>query len=41
VYNRSHYEREVRAALAMWADHVRSIVEGGERKILPLQRQVP
>jgi integrase len=34
VYNRSPYEKEVRAALALWADHVRSIVEGGEHKIV-------
>jgi integrase len=32
VYNRSGYEREVRAALALWADHLRSLVEGGERR---------
>jgi integrase len=38
IYNRSSYEREVRAALALWADHVRSIVEGGERKIIPLRQ---
>jgi hypothetical protein len=25
-YNRSRYEREVRAALALWADHLMSIV---------------
>lgn len=25
-YNRSRYEREVRAALALWADHLKSIV---------------
>jgi integrase len=37
IYNRSSYEREVRAALAMWADHVRALVEGGEKKILPLR----
>jgi integrase len=37
VYNKSAYEREVRAALALWADHVRSIVEDGERKIVPLR----
>ena len=37
VYNRSIYEREVRAALALWADHVRALVEGGERKIVPLR----
>jgi integrase len=36
IYNRSNYEREVRAALALWHDHVRSIVEGSARKIVPL-----
>jgi integrase len=34
VYNRSSYERDVRAALALWADHIRSITEGGKRKVL-------
>ena len=34
VYNRSSYANEVRAALALWADHVRSLVEGGERKVV-------
>jgi integrase len=34
VYNRSSYEREVRTALAQWHDHLRTLVEGGERKIL-------
>jgi integrase len=36
IYNRSSYEREVRNALATWHDHVRTLVEGGERKILSL-----
>ena len=36
VYNRSSYEREVRAALARCADHVRSLVEKTERKVVPL-----
>jgi integrase len=36
IYNRSSYEREVRAALALWADHIRSVVDGSERKILVL-----
>jgi integrase len=40
VYNRSSYEREVKAALALWNNHVRSLVEGGERKVMPM-RQVP
>jgi integrase len=35
IYNRSSYEREVRGALALWADHVRNIVDGSERKVLP------
>ena len=38
IYNRSSYEREVRAALAMWEDHVRALVEGGERKIVAFER---
>jgi hypothetical protein len=37
IYNKASYEREMRAALALWADHVRSLVEGGERKIIPLR----
>src|SRR5262249_50871252 len=37
VYNRSVYEREVRAALALWEDHIRSLVTGSKRKILPLK----
>ena len=34
IYNRSPYEREVRAALNLWADYVQALVEGGERKVL-------
>jgi integrase len=41
IYNRSVYTNEVRAALALWSDHVRTRVEGGERKVVPMQRQVP
>ena len=36
IYNRSSYEREVRAALALWGDHLRSIIEGGARKLVML-----
>ena len=39
VYNKSGYEREVRAALGMWEDHIRTLVEGGERKVLNFQPQ--
>ena len=34
VYNKSPYAREVRAAMALWDDHLKSVVEGGERKIV-------
>jgi integrase len=40
VYNRSSYEREVRAALALWADHIRAIVQGGERRVVPFSRDL-
>jgi integrase len=35
IYNRASYERDMRTALALWADHVRALVEGEERKIIP------
>jgi integrase len=38
IYNRSSYDREVRAALALWVDHLRTLVEGGERKVLVLPK---
>jgi integrase len=37
IYNRSSYEREVRTALAMWADRLQSLIDGGERRIIPLR----
>ena len=36
VYNRSPYAREVKNALAIWADHVVSISQGDERKIISI-----
>jgi integrase len=39
TYNRSPYEREMRAALVMWADHVRALVEGAERKVLAFPQE--
>jgi integrase len=36
TYNRSRYEGAVRNALALWSDHVRMLVEGGERKIVAM-----
>ena len=37
IYNRSSYAREVKAALALWADHLRALVEGGGRKVVPFR----
>ena len=37
TYNRSTYAREKAAALAMWADHVLTIVEGRKSKVVPLR----
>src|SRR5262249_3887107 len=40
VYNRATYEREMRIALARWEDHIRTLVEGGERKVFVLPQQL-
>jgi integrase len=37
IYNRSLYEAEKRTAMARWAEHIRSIVEGGERKVVSIR----
>jgi integrase len=37
IYNRSSYEREVRNALGMWEDHLRALIAGGGRKVIPMQ----
>jgi len=39
IYNKSVYEREVRAALATWHDHIRALVEGSERRVVPLRAE--
>jgi integrase len=36
IYNKSSYSREVKAALALWADHVQALASGGERKVIPM-----
>jgi len=40
IYDRYRYQREVAAALALWADHIRTLVEGGEHKIIPMPARV-
>jgi integrase len=36
IYNKSTYEREKTAALALWAEHVMALIEGREQKVVPL-----
>jgi hypothetical protein len=38
VYNRAIYAAEKRAALERWADHVQSLVQGLEPKIVALSQ---
>jgi integrase len=35
VYVRSTYEPEMFDAMARWSDHVRALIDGGERKVIP------
>jgi integrase len=37
IYNRARYDREIAAALRLWAEHVTAVVEGRKRKVLPLR----
>jgi integrase len=36
VYNRATYEREVKAALALWAEHTLAVVGGRRPKVVPM-----
>jgi hypothetical protein len=36
IYDRYHYQREIGAALARWAEHVLAIVEGRESNVVAL-----
>jgi integrase len=40
IYDRHRYHNEMKAALALWADHVRSIVAGGQRKVVALRSAI-
>jgi integrase len=37
IYNRASYEREKRAALALWADHIMAAIEGRAANVLPMR----
>jgi integrase len=39
IYNKATYQREKAAALALWADHIGSITQGTDRKIVPMRRE--
>jgi len=39
IYNRATYQREKAAALTLWADHIQSITQGVECKIVPMRRE--
>jgi integrase len=39
IYDRHRYQREIAAALAMWSDHVRTLIEGDERKVVPMPQR--
>jgi integrase len=34
VYNRARYGRQIQAALSLWDDHLRTLIQGGRRKVL-------
>jgi integrase len=38
IYDRHRYQREIGAALALWAEHVLAVVGDRESKVVPLQR---
>jgi integrase len=39
IYNRASYEKEKRAALALWAEHLTAIVEGRLAKVVPIKQR--
>jgi hypothetical protein len=38
IYDRYRYQREIKQALALWADHLMAIVEDRESNVTPLRR---
>jgi integrase len=40
TYNYASYGRQMKAALGMWSDHIRSIATDSERKVVPLRASV-
>jgi integrase len=40
TYNRAPYAKEIRDAYLRWHDYLRTLVEGGERKVIPLSTAI-
>jgi integrase len=38
IYNRETYKPEVKTALALWSDHIRSITEGSAHKVVSMRK---
>jgi hypothetical protein len=38
-YNRSKYKDQIQSALGLWDSHLRSLIEGGGRKVVKLRRK--
>jgi integrase len=38
TYNRAKYLQPMKTALAMWADHIRALIDGSERKVVQFAR---
>jgi hypothetical protein len=41
IYNRARYAAEKRQALNRWSEHVYSLIEGAEPKVVPLRPRDP
>ena len=37
TYDKYRYESEIKTALTLWTNHVLAVVEGRERKVVPLR----
>jgi hypothetical protein len=37
VYDKHRYESEIKTALSLWTNYVLGVVEGQERKVVPLR----
>ena len=38
IYNRATYDKEKRAALNLWAEHVTALVDGRKAVVVPMKR---